>query len=177
MNNLKILAEHGVDLVNNTIYLNGDVDGELYDFLMQGLAMINLGGNKEMEKTTIVLSTYGGDVYFGLAMYDAIKVFAGQTKIICSGPVMSAGTIILQAADERVMMENSHLLVHYGMEVNGDTNTKIQHEMLQKRMKAVLIDKCSAKPATIKKWFTKESYFDTKRAIEVGLVDGAVSHE
>ena len=54
--------------------------------------------------------------------------------------------------------------------------TKIQHEVLTKRIKEMLVNKCKVKAATIKKWFTKESYFDVERALEVGLVDRWVNN-
>jgi len=168
---LKIMSEHNVNVVDSVISLTGEVGEEMYEKMVQDLNLLQIYHEGSPELTTVVLSTYGGDLYYGFAIYDYLKRFTDKLKIICSGPVMSAGSLILQAADDRVMMPNSHILVHFGLETNTNTQEKHQHDLLMKQIKKVLIERCTAKEQTVKKWFSKESYFDVKRAISVGLVD------
>lgn len=170
----KALLDHNVDTVNGVIHINGDVDGELYDKLVHDIAIIERGNPDALDKLTVYLTTYGGDVYFGFAIYDFLKLVTNNLKIVCSGPVMSAGTIILQAADDRAMMPNAYLLVHFGLEVNDNQQSRHHHSEVDKKIKKLLVDRCNAKEQTVKKWFAKESYFDKRRAKDVGLVDRIV---
>jgi ATP-dependent Clp protease protease subunit len=176
---LKLVSDHNVDVADKVVYMCGDVDENLYIELVQNLELIRKANpdTNALDGVTIYLSTYGGDVYYGFAIYDYLKLVASNLKIVCIGPVMSAGTLILQAADERVMMPHSYLLVHFGLEINENQQTRHQHEQLTRQIKQVLVDRCSAKAQTVKKWFGKESYFDNKRALSVGLVDRVVKHD
>ena len=175
---LKVMSDHGVDVVDSVVHMSGDVDSDMYDKLVHDLSILESFNPDGVNDLTVFLSTYGGDVYFGFAIYDYLKMMTknGHLKIVCSGPVMSAGVLILQAATERVMMPNAHLLVHFGMEVNDNQQTKHQHEQLTKEIKTLMVNRCTAKEQTVKKWFSKESYFDKKRAIEVGLIDRVVEY-
>lgn len=168
---LKILTDHNVNVLEGIITITGDVDEMLYEKLVQDIAILNLFNPDALENLTVMLSTYGGEVYYGFAIYDYLRLSVGKLKIICAGPVMSAGVLILQAAHDRVMLPNAHLLVHFGSEVNDNQQTKHHNEDLTKDIKKILIDRCKAKEQTVKKWFSKESYFDKNRAIAVGLVD------
>lgn len=164
-----VLFDYNIDLKSNTVFLTGEVNEDMYDVALKFVyAMSN---SPVKDPPAIILSTYGGDIYYGLAIYDLIKTFMPDTKIVCVGPVMSAGSIILQAAKERCMLPNSYIMVHYGMEINTDQSTKIQHEGLFKKMRDILIASCKVNPKTVKGWFKKESYFDARRAMTVGLVD------
>lgn len=171
---IKIMSEHNIDVLQGVINISGDVDENLYDKLVQDISIMSAFSPDRMENLTVYLSTYGGDIYYGFAIYDYLKLTTGKLKIVCSGPVMSAGVIILQAATERVMMPNSKLLVHFGMEVNDSQQAKQHNDELTKDIKKLLTTKCTAKEQTVKKWFSKESYFDHRRALAVGLVDRVV---
>lgn len=63
---------------------------------------------------TIVMNNPGGDEYHGMAIYDAIKACKSEVHIKVLGHAMSMGSIILQAADWRIMAPNSRMMVHYG---------------------------------------------------------------
>lgn len=67
----------------------------------------------------IVLTTGGGDVWYGMALVDQMLALrkahneAGfRIKVTVRGTAASMGAVILQAADERVMGPSSTLLLH-----------------------------------------------------------------
>jgi ATP-dependent protease ClpP protease subunit len=167
----KYIVEYGIDIRNKVIHLHGLVDIDLYDHVVRSLAVLDNAYPDENYDVTVMMSTYGGELYYGFAIYDALKAWGGKVKIICNGPVMSAGTVILQAATHRIMMPNSFLLIHFGEELNTDRQTKHHNNQLDKRMQKLICSSVKVKAKTAKGWFSKESYFDTKRAIDVGLID------
>ena len=170
MKKVELLLQHGIDLDSATLMINGEIDEDRYEQLQYGVKLL-----KSVAPTRpmiIELSTYGGDLYFGLAMYDYIRAHAPDCTIVCGGPVMSAGSLILQAGKTRWMYPNAYVMVHFGMEVNTDQQTKAQNEAMTRRCKEILIERCTVNPKTVKQWFKKESYFNATRAVNVGLVDG-----
>lgn len=177
MDNGKFIVEYGIDIKHKVIHLHGGIDIDAYDQVIRGLALLDNMHPEDDYDVTLMLSTYGGDIYYGFAIYDALKAWGGNVKIICNGPVMSAGTIILQAATTRIMMPHSYLLVHFGEELNTDRQTKMHNDALDKRMEKLIAGNVKVQAKTVKKWFSKESYFDARRALDVGLVDRIFGHE
>lgn len=66
----------------------------------------------EMPHIQVLLSTYGGDVYDGLSLYDAIKNSNTKVDITCFGKIMSMGIIILLASKNRKAYRNTTFMIH-----------------------------------------------------------------
>lgn len=75
----------------------------------------------------IIMNNVGGEVLHGMAIYDAIRNCKNHVTIKVYGHAMSMGSIILQAADKRVMSKNSQVMIHYGsLSLSGHTKTTYQ---------------------------------------------------
>lgn len=103
--------EYGVDVGSRTLCLSGEVDELMLDTTIRGLHLCASRGDEEI---TIHLTTEGGDIELGLAIYDSIRAVRPPVRIRASGRVYSMGAIILQAGTTREMTENSSLMIHYG---------------------------------------------------------------
>ena len=66
----------------------------------------------EMPHIQILLSTYGGNVYDGLSLYDAIKNSKTDVDITCFGKIMSMGIIVLLSAKTRKAYQNTTFMIH-----------------------------------------------------------------
>jgi ATP-dependent protease ClpP protease subunit len=119
--------DNDIYLPTRTIYMgsaNHYEDGEEsgVDYIMaerviKGLHILDTydaEARRGEKPITIIMNNPGGDVIHGMAIYDAIKNCKNHVTIKVSGHAMSMGSIILQAADERVMTVNSKIMIHYG---------------------------------------------------------------
>lgn len=68
----------------------------------------------EMPHIQILLSTYGGCVYDGLSLYDAVKNSKTEVDITCFGKIMSMGIVLLLAAKTRKAYHNTTFMIHEG---------------------------------------------------------------
>ena len=68
----------------------------------------------DMPHIQILLSTYGGCVYDGLSLYDAVKNSNTEVDITCFGKIMSMGIIILLSAKTRKAYRNTTFMIHEG---------------------------------------------------------------
>lgn len=112
-----------LDIDSRTIYMGSmisDIDGNesgvdnlMAEYFIKGLIALEKINDKPI---TILMNNPGGDWYHGMAIYDAIKYSKCYIEIRVYGYAMSMGSVILQAADKRVMMPNSRLMIHYGYE-------------------------------------------------------------
>jgi ATP-dependent protease ClpP protease subunit len=63
-------------------------------------------------KIELRINTPGGNVFDGLAIFNAIKDHPAHVTAIVDGYAASAGSYILQAADKRVMNSFSQVMIH-----------------------------------------------------------------
>ena len=170
--------DKGLDMRTRTIFLQGDVDESTYEEFSRNMHLLEKGTGE----ITIKLCSGGGHVSYGWGIYDLIKESKHFVRIIVEAKCESMATIILQAADERIIHKNARMMIHIGTESYEE-----QHAMDIRRWQG-WGDKEEAKTQEIylekirekKPRFTKKKLqdlltFDTilgpKEAIELGLLD------
>lgn len=148
----------------------GPIDEDTADIIAEAFISAAL---KDQE-VTFLLATYGGDFYAALALYDIIRAHPKPTKIIATGPCMSAGAVILQAGTIRAMTETAQLMVHYGASGSEEENDARQNDAMHKLHKEIISKRVSVSMRTVNSWFKNNTYFNSKRALEVSLVDEVI---
>lgn len=86
-------------------------DGGMAERVIKNLLILE---GLSLDPITIIMNNLGGEFLHGLAIYDAVKACRSHVTIKVFGHAMSAGSIILQAADDRVMAPHSSQMIHYG---------------------------------------------------------------
>lgn len=176
MTNRSAILDHLVDIENGIITLVGEVNEELYAHLMAAIMALR-SSKKEYDKITFILNTYGGDLYQALAIYDLIKIQPMRTVIHCNGPVMSAGTVILQAADERTISPRSYLMFHFGTQAADSSQCLAHFNELSEDIKNIYKKNANISSRAVNTWFEKDTYYNAKQALKIGLVDRIVEYE
>tara|TARA_B100002019_G_scaffold267920_1_gene259364 strand:+ start:7162 stop:7806 length:645 start_codon:yes stop_codon:yes gene_type:complete len=195
---------HGqsVDLKQREIYLHGhhgpfdDDPGVEYRMATTFIKNIRYLDSLKNEPILIHMHSLGGNWGDGMAIYDAIKVARSHTTIITYGQAESMSSIILQAADVRIMMPNSYFMCHYGSSSNAgnflDTQNWAQFELkMLDTMLDIYIEKCmkgkffkekfedlsESKVRSYIKRKLKDGdwYIDSNEAVYYGFADGVLS--
>lgn len=77
----------------------------------------------DVDTINVHISSYGGEVKEGLAIYNALKNHHAKIKTFCDGFACSIASVIFMAGDERIMSKSSALMIHNAwMFVNGNAN-------------------------------------------------------
>lgn len=111
---------HNIDLKNREIYLhsyiseNDEEPGVDYRSAIIFEKNIRYLNTLSIEPILIHMHLPGGMWSDCLGIYDAIKFSKSKTILLAYGSVESASSVILQAADLRVLMPNTNVLIHYG---------------------------------------------------------------
>lgn len=172
-----ILIEHGIDIRGRTIYLQGDVD---QDNIHKFVKLI-----RYLDKTDgdicVILDSNGGDVNLGFAAYDSIKECKNAVEVKVIGTAMSMGSIILQAADHRVMTRHSRMMIHRGhMSIDGhftDVKRAVEENQEMDKICALIyyekmFDKePNCKLNQVQKMMDFDTYISAQKALELGLID------
>lgn len=177
----------GLYLPTRTLYIGSegvDESGEAgVDFEMAKVAIKNLHILDSINKDpiTILMNNPGGNTYHGLSIYDAIKGCKSHVTIVVFGHAMSCGSIILQAADERVMAANAVQMIHYGSgSASGHSKTfeKLGQEeaRLNQQMESIYLLKIKEKNPTftlskLKKLLDHDTFLTAQQSVELGLAD------
>lgn len=112
----------------------------------------------EEDPILVHMNIPGGSWEDGLSIYDTIKECPCYVCILAYGKVQSASSIILQAADSRILMPNTTVLIHYGSisldsEHTVASNTIKWNEKETKKMVDIFVNRCKNSPIAIeKKW-------------------------
>jgi ATP-dependent Clp endopeptidase proteolytic subunit ClpP len=137
---------------------------------------------------TIVMNNPGGDWFHGMAIYDAIANCRNHVIIKVYGMAMSMGGVILQAADERIMMPNAKFMMHYGTMGMDTTHSKIfekwaeENKRINTDMEQIFLEKMKEKDPDFKLKKLKEMLdYDTiltaKETVALGLADKVFGEE
>jgi ATP-dependent Clp protease protease subunit len=131
----------------------------------------------EMPHIQVLLSTYGGNVYDGLSLYDAIKNSKTDVDITCFGKIMSIGIIILLSAKTRKAYRNTTFMIHElssgvigrlaDMEESIDEAKRINKVLFDIIKKETKISPSLLDDIYIKK---KDWFFTAEEALEMGLI-------
>lgn len=156
-------------------------DFRMAERVIKGLHVLDSQNDSPIR---IIMNNIGGDEYHGMAIYDAIRRCRSHVTMEVAGHAMSMGSVILQAADRRLMTENSRFMMHYGTPIlsHPDLHVKQQDswqeedKKFRKWMEDLYLDKIrEAKPRfkreRLQHWLDFDKILWPREAVEFGLVD------
>lgn len=186
VDNIDTFHEYGVYFPTKTVKIFGEITPEMKDKVITNLHALDKAAVASGSVITILLSTEGGNIDDGLAIYDAIRAVKAKVQIIAYGEVSSMGSVIFQAADEgmRFMTPNSFLMVHGAKyePPGGDEGTVEAWFGIQKHQEEVcnqiLLNKVKEKKRISRQKFNNMIKSDwiliPDEAIKYGLADAVV---
>ena len=164
MNNvIDDIHSQNIDVKNREIFLHGqhgsfdDDPGVEYRMATTFIKNIRHLDQIKNEPIIIHMHSLGGNWGDGMAVYDAIKISRSHVTILVYGQAESMSSIILQAADKRIMMPNAHFMCHYGSSANAGNYLDTQNwAKFEKKILEDMLDIYAA--SCTKGKFFKEHY-------------------
>lgn len=141
-------------------------------------------------------SGFGGYVEAGFIIYDAIRACRSQVIMLVHGCVASMSSIVLQAADTRIMMPNSYFMIHYGY-ISIDGQSMISAKSLMEKINndsekdlKIYVERCKEAPffkgwkeSRIKKFikdklnYKEDWYLSAEDSVQYGFADGILGEK
>jgi ATP-dependent protease ClpP protease subunit len=162
---IHLIHNQNIDPGNREIYLHSYVcEGESepgVDYRSATNFEKNLRYLSLTSKEPILIHMHipGGDWEDCMAIYDSIKTCKVKTTILGYGKIQSSSSIILQAANYRIIMPNTNILIHYGSISLDSEHSKAAASSLQwnerecEKMVDIFVDRCANSPlAKEKNW-------------------------
>lgn len=175
--------ENDVDITSRSIYVGRasssqggeEIGPDALARLLQALVILE---RKSSSPITIYLNTEGGCLWNVMGMCDIIAASSLSVTMVGVGRVWSSGSILMQAADHRMMSPNTTMLLHGGdMSVSGHPlNGKawVEAERSMTNIVASMYAERSQKDANYFKRVmnrAQDTIYTAKEALELGLID------
>ena len=200
-NRIADVHHYDVDTRHFVIYLQGfvgenpdELGGEPgVEYRMTNKVIKNLDlltGISADRPITISMKTCGGDWFEGMAIFDAVLATPNPVSIVSYTHARSMSSIILQAANKRILMPYSYFMYHEGTNCNEGTPKQIRSESkffkrCDAQMIGVYVDAIKRSPGKMHAWSRKriatelkkqmndheDVYLSPEEAIELGFAD------
>jgi ATP-dependent Clp protease protease subunit len=169
------IFENHVNFRERVIYLNNDINEFSLELFQKAFDELERTQDKPIK---IEISSYGGSVYDMLGMIDRIQSSPCTVVTRGFGKIMSAASFILAAGDERIVGQNSWVMIHQMSSwLRGslsDLKNELEHcKALEDQMNKLYekLSKGKTKAKTFEKLCSKDCYLTPEEVLKLGLVD------
>lgn len=130
----------------------------------------------EVDTLDVRINTPGGDVYDGVAIYNALIDHPADVTTTVDGMAASIGSIIAQAGDVRVMNRASEMMIHlpHAMCIGNTDDMEKAQAMLAKvgdSLAGVYADRAGGSPDMWMAAMRAETWYSAQEAVNAGLAD------
>jgi ATP-dependent protease ClpP protease subunit len=134
--------------------------------------LASLGG----KELTVHMNTPGGEVFDGIAIYQALKNYTGNVTVIVDALAASIGSVIAMAGNKVVMAKNATMMIHEGHSVVAGNAAEMQHKAMQldnasANIASIYADKAGGTTDKWREYMRAETWFNADEAVRVGLAD------
>ena len=131
----------------------------------------------------INISSPGGEVTDGLAMFDMLAAYEGETTTLGYGLVASIASVVLLAGKKVKMTPNSFLMIHnpWTMAMGDSTELSATADLLAKmeeKLKGIYVEKLEKSGKTegnvqlkVKRMMDAETWLTAQEALDMGFID------
>jgi len=142
-----------------------------------------ISDTEQKHKNIIIkLHTYGGSVFDGNLMCNALQSCKSNVELHIVGIAASMGAILSLYSRRVLIAENGFLMLHAP---SGYTNgTASEHHSSMQLLKSIeenfikkLIEKTSKTEREVRKWLIGDNWFNAQQALRAGLVTEIISSE
>jgi len=161
-------------LKNRNLVLTDEIDERTYEDMLKSILLLN--GISEVEPINLFISSAGGEVNAGMAIYDLMQWVPAPVHTVGMGSCASMAAILLMAGQKRYIFPHCWVMLHQcsGV-VYGDTDTTLsrasQMEKLEKQILAIQSLHCNKPVEQIEKDTIKEKWFTAEEAQAYGIID------
>lgn len=134
------------------------------------------------NKLEVIINSVGGDVWAGVAIYDALKGLDAEVTVKVSGLAASIASVIAMAGDKITITPGSTMMVHRASTLamgNADDLEKAI-EMLQTVEDGIIdiyAERTGQTKEQIRNLLDAETWMSAEKAVELGFADEVVKPE
>ena len=126
------------------------------------------------------INSYGGSVFAGFSAVDYIRNSKVPVTSIIDGCAASAATIMSVVAQERLMHENSFMLIHQLSSMMWGKyaalkDDMINNDLLMVKIKGIYENHTKIPKKELDKLLSHDLWWDAKKCLRYGMIDGIIT--
>lgn len=168
-------------LKERLIILGSEIESQMANLIVAQLLFLN---REDPDKVIqMYVNSPGGEVYAGMAIYDAIQEISAPVSTTAVGVTASFGTIVLVcgAAGRRHALPNATIHMHQPLMMGGmqgqasDIVIRANEiQRLKEKSLDIFVKHTGREREIIERDFDRDIYFDPEQAVEYGLIDSVL---
>ncbi|MGR8917977.1 MAG: ClpP-like prohead protease/major capsid protein fusion protein [Gammaproteobacteria bacterium] len=129
----------------------------------------------------VTINSDGGAVSDGLAIYNHLRAYPGNVRVVVSGFAASIASVIALAGDEVQMFEASMFMIHNPHAVaggNSENHRKVADTLdtIREALIAAYTRRVDDRDQVVA-WMDEETWFTAEAALEAGFVDSIIEDD
>lgn len=169
-------------LEERKIFLWDEVSDESSANIVRKLLYLDmLDHDKEI---TLYMSTPGGSISAGMAVYDTMKLIKAPVKVVVVGIAMSMGSILLSAAPKgrRFLFPSARVMIHQPLIMGEMSGTAVdmhiqamELERMREELNKILAEASGQPLEKIAADTDRDFFMTAQEAVDYGLADGIIT--
>jgi ATP-dependent Clp protease protease subunit len=163
-------------LRNRLIFLGTPITDQVANLIVAQLLFLNQEDRE--APINMYINSPGGQVYAGLAIYDAMQMISNPISTVAVGVTASFGTVLLAAGAKGQRYALPHATIHLHQPLGGAqgqvTDIEIQAKeflRLRTNLNEILASHTGQPLEVIERDTERDFWMDAKAAVDYGLVD------
>lgn len=130
----------------------------------------------EANRIDVHLNTPGGEVFDGIAIYNALKSHNAQVYVQVDSLAASIGSVIAMAGDRIAMAPHSQMMIHdaFGLSIGNAQDMRDLADMLDKQsnnIAGIYADRAGKDIGFWRDQMRQETMYSDQEAVDAGLAD------
>ncbi len=162
--------------VERTLFLNGEISDETWygDEVTPQLFKDEL--NADSGDITVWINSPGGDVFAAAQIYNMLRDYKGHVTVKIDGLAASAASVIAVAGDTVLVSPVAMMMIHNPatLAMGNTKDMEATISMLNEVKESILnayVDKTGLSRNKLSKMMDDETWFNAKKAVELGFAD------
>jgi ATP-dependent Clp protease, protease subunit len=163
-------------LRNRLVFLGTPINDQVANLIVAQLLFLNQEDRE--APINMYINSPGGQVYAGLAIYDAMQMISNPISTVAVGVTASFGTVLLAAGAKGQRYALPHATIHLHQPLGGAqgqvTDIEIQAKeflRLRTNLNDILAGHTGQPLEVIERDTERDFWMDAKAAVDYGLVD------
>ncbi|HJW89670.1 MAG TPA: ATP-dependent Clp protease proteolytic subunit [Anaerolineales bacterium] len=163
-------------LRNRLVFLGTPINDQVANLIVAQLLFLNQEDRE--APINMYINSPGGQVYAGLAIYDAMQMISNPISTVAVGVTASFGTVLLTAGTKGKRYALPHATIHLHQPLGGAqgqvTDIEIQAKeflRLRTNLNEILSSHTGQSLEVIERDTERDYWMDAKTAVDYGIVD------
>lgn len=163
-------------LKNRIIMLGTQVNSQSANLIVAQLLFLDREDSE--RRIQMYINSPGGEVYAGMAIYDAMQEVNAPVSTVAVGMAASFGTVVLAAGNAGMRHSLPHSTIHMHQPLGGaqgqvtDMRITVDHfQFLKEELIQIFVKHTGQDPERLEKDMDRDFYMNPQQALEYGLID------